>query len=173
MRLLMCCIALFLTVTVNAQQVSDEMRADITKLLDTTGALKIGEQVGSMISQQIITAMNAQNANVPTAATDLVIEVVRGHISSFISSEESIAGLVDIYASHYTHDDIRDLLKFYETPIGKKMLQQAPQIALESAQFGQRLFLQRVPQIQKDIQDRLQAAGLQGPPAPQPQPQPQ
>jgi hypothetical protein len=173
MRSLICCIALFFTTTVNAQQISDEMKADITTLLEVTGALQIGEQMGSMISQQIIAAMNAQNPNVPPAATDLVIEVLRGHISNFISSEESIAGLVDIYARHYTHDEIRDLIDFYQTPIGAKMLEEGPQIALESAQFGQRLFSQRVPQIQKDIQDRLQAAGLQPTPQPQPAPQPQ
>ncbi|MES2626329.1 MAG: DUF2059 domain-containing protein [Pseudomonadota bacterium] len=169
MRVLIGCIAILFSTIVNAQTISDDMKDDIHKLLDVTGALKIGEQMGSMISQQIIAAMNMQARNVPPEATAVVIEVVRGHISDFIQSDASVAGLTDIYAKHYSHEEIKDLIDFYNSPIGLKMMQEGPQIALESAQFGQTLFMQRVPQIQKDIQEKLQAAGLQPQPAPQPE----
>lgn len=169
MRLLICCIAFVFANFVNAQTVSDEMKADTRRFLELTGALRIGEQMGNAISQQIIAAMKSQNANVPDAVTGLVVDVVREHINSFVASEEVVNGLIEIYAKHYTRDDIVALIDFYNTPLGAKMLAVTPLIAQESAVFGQTLFLQRVPQIQKDIQDRLQASGLiQQTPAPQP-----
>ena len=168
MRLLLGCVALFFTTVANAQPVSNEMKTDITTMLRITGALEIGEQMGNVISQQIITAMTTQNPDMPAGDADQIIQIVRENINNFINSDESVAGLVNIYASHYTHDDILDLIEFYESPLGKKLLLEGPQIALESAQFGQSLFLQHVPQIQKDIQQSLQAAGLQPPAQPQP-----
>ena len=163
MRVLVCFIAMLFTVSVHAQQPSDEMKKDLGTLLDLTGALKIGEQMGSMISQQILTAMNSQGRTAPPEVSQLIIDVVREHISDFVGSDSSEAGLVAIYAKYYTHDDVKELLKFYQSPLGEKMLEVGPQIALESAQFGQAEFVKRVPQIQKDIQERLQAAGLTQP----------
>ena len=178
MRLLFCSITLgFIAFvnspTLNAQAISDEMRDDVATFLGMTGVLKMGEQMGNVISQQIIAGMNRQNPNVPPAATEIVVEVVREHIDSFVSSGDAINGLVEIYAKHYTHEDIEALIAFYRTPLGAKMIQVSPMIAAESAQFGQTLFVQQVPLIQKDIQQRFQAAGLQPPPQPQPQQQPQ
>ena len=130
MRFFLCCTALCFSAAVNAQAVSDEMRKDITELLETTGALKIGDQMSNVISQQIINAMKSQDPNVPAAATDLVVQVVRENINAAMSSDESIAGLVEIYANHYTADDIKTLLAFFSAPVGQKMIQEGPQISL-------------------------------------------
>jgi len=49
--------------------------------------------------------------------------------------------LADAYMEIYTHQDIKDLLKFYETPIGKKMAANVGSIMEKSmaigAQWGQ------------------------------------
>jgi hypothetical protein len=168
MRFLICCAALTFSTLAWAQAISDEMQADTKTLLELTGALNIGEQMGNTVSRQIITAMNSQNANVPDGATDVIVEVVRGHISDFINSPELIDGLVAIYAKHYTHEDILALIEFYESPLGTKMIATGQPIAQESSQFGQTLFLQRVPLIQQDIRERLQASGLIQQPPEQP-----
>src|SRR5688572_99318 len=57
MRLFICCVALVFATFVSAQTVTDEMKADTRKFLELTGALKIGEQMGNAISQQIINSM--------------------------------------------------------------------------------------------------------------------
>src|SRR5688500_17747522 len=122
MRLLICSLALVFTTVINAQTISDQMQADITVLLNRTGALKIGEQMGNVVSQQIIAAVKAQNPGVPASTTAMINDVVRKHLDSFITSEEAIAGLVNIYAQHYTHDEIKGLIEFYNTPLGKKLI---------------------------------------------------
>ena len=37
--------------------------------------------------------------------------------------------IANVYMQEYTHDDIKQILKFYETPIGKKMTEKAGVIA--------------------------------------------
>ncbi len=172
MRLLICCAALVFATSVGAQTISEEMEADTKALLELSGALKMGDQMGNAISRQIIAAMNSQSANVPAGAAEVVVEVVRGHINDFINSPEVVDGLVAIYAKYYTHEEILALRKIYESPLGMKMVESGQPIALESSQLGQSLFLPRVPQIQKDIQESLQAAGLVLAPPAQPAPAP-
>jgi hypothetical protein len=163
MRFLICCAALVFTTVVSAQDISDEMKTDTKAFLDLTGALEIGDQMGNAISQQII----RQNPNAPAGAADVIAEVVHENVDSLINSPETLDGLVAIYAKYYTHEDILALIEFYTSPLGTKMIAIGPQIAQESTQFSRNLFVQRVPQIQQDIQERLQAAGLtQTPPAP-------
>jgi hypothetical protein len=168
MRFLICCAALVFTTVVRAQSVSAEMESDTRAFLELTGALKIGEQMGNAISQQIISAVKQQNPGFPAGASDVISEVVRENVTDFVNSPEAIEGLIAIYAKYYTHDDILALTGFYRTPLGSKMITIGPQIAQESSLFGQSLFLQRVPQMQKDIIERLRAAGLI--PAPPAQP---
>ena len=149
-----------------AQTISDEMKADTRTLLEMSGALKIGEQMGNAVSQQIITAMKNQNANVPAGATDIVVEVVRENTNDFANDPAMMDGLIAIYAKHYTHEDILALIELYRSPLGVKMMATGPQVTQESAQFGQTLFLQRGPKIQDDIKKKLEAAGLlRAPPA--------
>jgi uncharacterized protein len=166
MRLLICCAALMFAGFVSAQPISEEMKADTRTLLEMSGALKIGEQMGNAVSQQIITAMRNQNANVPTSATDIVAEVVRKNINEFANDPAMMDGLIAIYAKYYTHEEILALIELYKSPLGIKMMATGAQVTQESAQFGQTLFLQRGPKIQEDIKQELQAAGLlRAPPA--------
>ncbi|MFZ1805726.1 MAG: DUF2059 domain-containing protein, partial [Cyclobacteriaceae bacterium] len=45
--------------------------------------------------------------------------------------------LVPIYQKHMTIEDLKELIKFYETPVGKKFALKTPLIVQESMQVGQ------------------------------------
>ncbi|MDF1698358.1 MAG: DUF2059 domain-containing protein [Saprospiraceae bacterium] len=53
----------------------------------------------------------------------------------------SIASLVDllvpVYQKHLTIDDLKEVIAFYNTPIGKKFAEKSPFITQESMQVGQ------------------------------------
>jgi hypothetical protein len=41
------------------------------------------------------------------------------------------------YATHFTEPELKDLLAFYKTPVGKKLITEQPKIAEESLKFAQ------------------------------------
>jgi hypothetical protein len=41
------------------------------------------------------------------------------------------------YATHFTEQELKDILAFYQTPAGKKLLQEQPQVVNESMKFAQ------------------------------------
>lgn len=45
--------------------------------------------------------------------------------------------MAKVYMETYTHQDIKDMLKFYESPIGKKMAEKSGELATKSMAAGQ------------------------------------
>ncbi|MDP3434842.1 MAG: DUF2059 domain-containing protein [Bacteroidota bacterium] len=45
--------------------------------------------------------------------------------------------LVPLYQKHFTHEDVKEMISFYESPIGKKLAITTPIIGREAMQIGQ------------------------------------
>ena len=58
---------------------------------------------------------------------------------SLISESELTARLIRVYDQHYTTDELKSLLEFYNTPTGKKMTENAVPILRESMAIAQEL----------------------------------
>jgi hypothetical protein len=58
-----------------AQDIDPAFRADIVKMMELTGTSKIGHQMATMISQQMLRMMKAQHPEVPAHGFGVVKEV--------------------------------------------------------------------------------------------------
>lgn len=54
------------------------------------------------------------------------------------SLSDLIEMLVPVYQKHYTQSELKQIIKFYKTPIGKKLAATTPQIMKESMEVGQK-----------------------------------
>lgn len=119
--------------------VVDEFSSDIFRLLELTGSAKLGIQVMS----QMVTSYKKAMPNVPDEFwTEFMSEV----------DEESLINLIiPIYKKHYTPSDVKAIIAFYETPIGKKTISVLPKITADSMAAGRNWGLN----IGKKVQDKL------------------
>ena len=109
-----------------AQSPADSAKqADIQKLMNLTGAGNLGMQA----MDQMIASMKGAMANVP--------EKFWTEFRKEINSDELVNQIIPIYDKHLTHAELKELIKFYETPVGKKMIAVMPAITAESMQAGQ------------------------------------
>jgi len=46
--------------------------------------------------------------------------------------------VVPIYDKHFSHEDVKELIKFYQSPIGQKLVREQPGIVTESMAAGQK-----------------------------------
>lgn len=80
-----------------------------------------------------------------------------------VSSEEFSKLYIPIYAKYYSEADLDELVKFYKTPVGQKMISSTPLIMKESMEvgreWGQNLGKKLMDEISKQI-------GYQSPPPP-------
>lgn len=99
---------------------------DIRKLLKITGSEKLAKQNFELMLRQLKLAFY----QVPTTFWDGFEEKAEmNQITELI---------VPIYAKHFTHEEVKDLVKFYNTSLGKKLIEKTPLIQQESMKAGQK-----------------------------------
>lgn len=120
------CIVFFGMLTLlHAQQSTDLKTQRIKTLLELTGSGNIGVQVAkNMIA--------LYQKNYPKVESQFWEDFAKE-----IKAEDLVNLIIPIYDAHYTTEDINAMIEFYQTPVGKKMIQKIPQITQESMQAGQ------------------------------------
>lgn len=154
-------IALFLALSLTcvfaqADEISTAKENDIRTLLDQTGADKIGIQLGSSLLPMISQGIQLKYPQV----TKNTLNKINNEISRiFIEKANAKGGLVDIivpiYAKHYSHDEIKELITFYKTDLGKKTIDIMPLIMTESMAAGQKWGQGLGPEISLAVQKIL------------------
>lgn len=61
--------------------------------------------------------------------------------------------MVDLYTQTFTEQELKDLVKFYESPLGKKVLREMPKVTQQSAQLTQQSLEPAVPVVNKLLDD--------------------
>ena len=77
--------------------------------------------------------------------------------------------LADIYLDLFTPEEIRELTAFYQTPLGKKLVEKTPELTLRSAQIGQNAVLKHLPELQAELRKAIEADQKKKIPAAAPQ----
>jgi len=98
---------------------------NIKKLLDITGAGKIGAQIG-------VTMIN----NMKTVYKDIPDEFW-DEFKKELTTTDWIDMFIPVYEKFYSDNEVRELIQFYQSPIGKKVISNTPLIMQESMQIGQ------------------------------------
>ena len=124
-------------------EVPVDKAADIERLLEVTGALRIGKQFGDMAVTQTFAQLRQLRPDIPEDMVQVVDEVVREVIDE----------------KYFSHAEIRELLAFYETEVGRKAIRVLPALVGESMQVGQEWGRSLGPEIERRIIERFEAAG--------------
>ena len=105
---------------------SPEKLSDIRKLISLTG----GDQMGKQMMEQMVESFKS---SFPQTPADFWSEFLNES-----NSKELMDLNVPIYDKHLTHDEIKEIIKFYESPTGQKLIQALPQISQESYVSGEK-----------------------------------
>jgi uncharacterized protein len=135
------------------QDVDAAKRAEIEKLLALTGALKLGQQMSSMMVAQLTNVLRASHPDLPQKALDVLPEEINAAIAGNIAVFKEM--VIHIYARHYTLEDLQGLTQFYSTPLGRKVLDTLPLVMQESVVAGQKWGASLGPEIGRRLQARF------------------
>ena len=107
---------------------SPEKDKDIKTLLELSGAAKMEEQVFNAVMAQ----MRKMHPEIPAEFWE------EFSFSKEVDYNEVMTQMVPVYSKHFTAAEIKDLIKFYESPIGKKLVKEQPEMIREAMQIGQK-----------------------------------
>jgi hypothetical protein len=128
--------------TAPADLAAEAKRADIRRLLELTGATKLGMQM----MNQSLTSMRRAMPNVPKEFWE--------EFQASIDPNDLTELAVPAYEKHLTHADIKELIKFYESPIGKKMITVQPLIVADTMAAGQKWGRAMGMKVAKQLQEK-------------------
>ena len=165
MKRLLCLLALLiLTAGLPAyasEELTPEKKADIANLLSMTGVLDIANVLANLISQQMISAIQSVRPDIPSNTFEIIREETRKAADECLSEEGGLIDLVvPIYNRNFTHDEIKHLISFYSTPLGKKLIKTMPGMMQECMVVGQQWGNQIGPILQERIRARLRKKGI-------------
>ncbi|MEO6193794.1 MAG: DUF2059 domain-containing protein [Thermoanaerobaculia bacterium] len=133
-----------------AQQAAGENAAakeqDVRRLLELTGSAKLGKQVLT----QMFEAFKQGAPEVPASTWDEMLKE--------FDADSMIELIVPIYAKHLTHEDVKGLIAFYESPLGRKMTDLLPAITQESMQAGQQWGMEVAQKVQKRLAEKKKSS---------------
>jgi hypothetical protein len=133
--------------------VAAEFRADVLKILQRTNSDSLGLSMGTFMAGAFIEQFRQQHPEMP----DSVPGIIRDEIGRVLS--ENIAGMreriVRTYSRHFSHEEVRGLLAFYQTPLGSKMIREMPLVLQESIADGQEWAQEIAPILIQRIGERL------------------
>ena len=110
---------------------NDELTTAIKKLIEVTNGMNTSKTLmkGSLESQRKL------NTNVPDEFYDRMLAAVEsGQVNGYI---ENI--VVKIYRQKFTLEEVNQVVKFYDSPVGKKMAVESPIIANSAREEGEKV----------------------------------
>ena len=118
---------------------------DIKKLLDIIGARGIGLRVFN----QVIVGFRRSNTETPEAVWQEIYREAEARIDDFVTGR-----LGPIYDQYLSHDDIKGMIAFYQSPLGEKLLSVMPQMSQESMIAGQAWGREFAEAVRKRLDDK-------------------
>jgi hypothetical protein len=110
--------------------------ADIRRLLDLTKFALLATQIMEGMEGSIKPLM--MSSFPPGEYRERLIDLFFAKFHSKISADQLLGLAVPIYEQYYTHDEIKGLIQFYETPLGQKLTSVQAQISGELQAAGRK-----------------------------------
>jgi TonB family protein len=118
----------------SAPQVDPQLRADLLHMFDIAhlrDQLREGMQAESQEQRPVLAKVFPDTPN-----KDKILDRFFDKLVQQVTSAEAMEQLVPIYAKYYSDDDVKAVIKFYESPIGQKYVAAAPKLAADSMQWS-------------------------------------
>jgi uncharacterized protein len=151
-----------------AEKVDPAKDAAIRHLLDITEESKMGEKIGNYIIGQVRQGMSRA---LPPDRLQKFMETFTQKYNAAAPASAVTDVQATIYARHFSMDDIKTLVQFYETPVGQRVVKAMPQISRETEAASREIDQQAAVTVLREMSDEYTELKRILPPEPGKQPE--
>jgi len=141
-----------------ADDLTPQKRADIERLLEMTGATKVGKQMAALSTAQMVQSLRLSHPGIPQKALDVLPEevgaVFDAHVPVFV------AQIIPVYHRYFSAEEIKGMIAFYSTDLGRKAISAMPGLMSESMLIGQKWGEGLSPELAERVRARLKKEGV-------------
>ena len=131
--------------------------ADAEKFLILAHADKLAVPVFAQVQQMF--AQRFAQANAPESKKAL-LETYQAKANAALETavgwDKIKPDLVKLYTSNFSESELKGLIEFYQSPLGKKVMEKMPALSAESAQMTQGRLEKAVPEVNKLLAEMME-----------------
>jgi uncharacterized protein len=139
-----------------AQQTSVAAVQTAREIIKITGATVLFTPLIPGVIEQAKNLFLQQN---PALAKDLNEITVQMRADLAPRFEEITSEVAKLYAAHFTEAELKEVLAFYKTPVGMKLIAEQPKVGEEGLKFAQDWANQLSDQVTAKMRDELKKRG--------------
>lgn len=114
-------------------QIDPAKKAAIKHLMDLTQTSKLGEGISTAISSQVRSVVGR---SMPQDRLEKFMASFDQKFQAHASEDGIEKLIIPIYAEHFSTEDIQQLVQFYESPLGQRVIKTLPEVAQQSQNAG-------------------------------------
>jgi hypothetical protein len=118
-------------------ELTPEKTAAIQELIEATGAGPLGSNISETYATQIISSLKSNHPDVPEESFDIIRKEIELVIAEELDKGSFQNRIYPIYAKYFTEEDIKGLIEFNKSALGRKANEVMPQLLQESMHAGQ------------------------------------
>lgn len=84
-------------------------------------------------------------------------DVVLDFFNRYLSWDQVRDDYVRLYAESYTEEELRELIAFYQTPLGEKMVDLIPRFEQRESEITEERMADHMPELQQSIQEAVES----------------
>lgn len=135
-------------------------REDVIELLEATGQARLASQMAGTVAKSMFESCGAC-AQAPERIRKVVLQEILTFLDEQIKQSHGMREqLIPIYTRYYNAAEIRQLITFYKSDLGKKTVSVMPLIAKDSMAAGQLWATALVPELKQRVEGALKREGL-------------
>ena len=118
-----------------AAAIDAEKRADIQTLMKEVGTLASIDRAVDLMMPKVISNFKKVNPSIPEATWEELSRVGLDELKK--SLPELQEPLIAIFDANFTAEEVKQLIAFYGTPLGRKVVTQMPSVMQQTVALGQ------------------------------------
>jgi TonB family protein len=134
-------------------EIDPALHSEILRLLDVMGAKKAALQFADSMGQNLVPLL--AKSLPPGERNDQIAAALIRKLRAKMDSNEFMERIVPVYARHFSLEEIRKLIEFYETPAGKHFVEALPRVMLEGNAIGEQWAREIMPEVMKQLADEF------------------
>ncbi len=141
-------LALLISIPVYAQEISADKEADIRLLLELS---RVEEMMQVVLAEAYKPMAEQLEASLSSGRADEIVAELSATVSERFAAR-MIPKALPIYDKYFTHDEIKSMIQYLESPVGQKALQLQAQITQELMDGSRVMAEEIVPEVLQELQ---------------------
>ena len=129
------------------------------ELLEVTQAQKMIDEVFNYINQYIDQSLEVAKSDFPPEALQDLKQLqteMKAWFAEFFGWDTLKPIYIEVYTSVFDEDELTEMVAFYKTPLGQKMLAKMPELMQKSMTITQESLADKLPELEQKLAKKLE-----------------